>query len=240
MIPSIRRAVRAEQALYQSLLSSFDPPFLVFDLGANVGHSCQMFLNLGAKVICVEPEKKNLEILHRRFGGNKSVQIVEEAIGNQAGERVLFVQDTGTALHTIQEDWKSFLSSNANDRWADPISFSSQQLVQTNTLRQLINRFGRPDFLKIDVEGNELEVLETLDQPIPLVCFEANLPQFAEMTTGCIRRLASISPTATFNYTDGKDLLSNTPMNAAQMEKLVERTPLRYMDICCWMPPSPQ
>ena len=70
MIPSIRRAVRAEQALYQGLLSSFDPPFLVFDLGANVGHSCQMFLNLGAKVICVEPEKKNLEILHRRFGGN--------------------------------------------------------------------------------------------------------------------------------------------------------------------------
>ena len=44
--------------------------------------------------------------------------------------------------------------------------------VQITTLDALIARHGAPDFLKIDVEGAELEVLSGLTHAIPTISFE--------------------------------------------------------------------
>jgi hypothetical protein len=44
--------------------------------------------------------------------------------------------------------------------------------VPTKSLDSLIETYGIPDLLKIDVEGAEWEVLQSLSKKTPLICFE--------------------------------------------------------------------
>ena len=60
--------------------------------------------------------------------------------------------------------------------------------VTVSTLDNMIEKYGTPDFLKVDVEGGELQVFEGLSQPISVICFEANLPRFREETLSIIYR----------------------------------------------------
>jgi hypothetical protein len=50
--------------------------------------------------------------------------------------------------------------------WAAPIK------VQSTTIDAMIERYGVPDLLKIDVEGYELNVLKGLTQKVNDICFE--------------------------------------------------------------------
>lgn len=54
--------------------------------------------------------------------------------------------------------------------------------------------------MKIDVEGFEAEVFEGLSQPVLVIFFEANLPEFEEETIRCIKKYATLTK-AEFNYT---------------------------------------
>ena len=43
------------------------PGELVFDIGANTGHLTQVFLSLGARVVCVEPHPDCVKALKKKF-----------------------------------------------------------------------------------------------------------------------------------------------------------------------------
>jgi hypothetical protein len=45
-------------------------------------------------------------------------------------------------------------------------------MVRTTTLNTLFVTHGVPDLLKVDIEGYERTVLETLDRSVPALCFE--------------------------------------------------------------------
>ena len=63
----------------------------------------------------------------------------------------------------------------------------------------LIASHGLPAYIKIDVEGYELQVLQGLHQPIRALSFECNLQQFRQQTLDCIARLAALQP-GLFNH----------------------------------------
>jgi len=67
-------------------------------------------------------------------------------------------------------------------------------------LEKLIASHGIPFYIKIDVEGHELNVLRGLKQPVPYLSFEINLPEFKEEGLECIRILAEIAVDGEFNY----------------------------------------
>src|SRR2546426_609699 len=59
-----RRDARWERALFRPFVNS---GALVFDIGANVGDKAAVFLSLGARVVCVEPDPRNIAKLESRF-----------------------------------------------------------------------------------------------------------------------------------------------------------------------------
>ena len=68
------------------------------------------------------------------------------------------------------------------------------------TLDFLIDEFGVPDYVKIDVEGFDLEVLRGLSRPIALLSFEFNTqPSLIEIAEQCIRYIDRLGQYE-FNY----------------------------------------
>lgn len=137
---------------------------LVFDVGANLGLKAQKYLDLGAKVICFEPQPDCVRELHQRFSGNENVRIVPKAVAEHNGSLRMAVCSEANTISTFSEKWK--LGRFSNYTWDKAIN------VNVITLDRAIQTFGRPDYCKIDVEGYELEVLCGLTQTVPLLSFE--------------------------------------------------------------------
>jgi FkbM family methyltransferase len=131
---------------------------LVFDLGANLGQMTKRYVDLGAKVVSVEPQKDLT--MHRNFKGVLSIKnvCVSDIIGRRIFYRCIGHEVSSSCLpkwrsHYEEKEWKKFK-------------------VETTTLDELIKEFGIPKFIKIDVEGYEDRVLYGLSQKIDIICFE--------------------------------------------------------------------
>ena len=76
--------------------------------------------------------------------------------------------------------------------------------VPVTTLDALIERYGEPAFIKIDVEGFELEVLKGLSRPVRALSFEFT-PECADAALACVERLESLG-FSRFNYSADETL----------------------------------
>ena len=79
-------------ALYGQFVS---PGSLVFDVGANVGDRTAVLVELGARVVAVEPQADCAAVLRERFG--EAVTVEQAAVGSALGEAELHVP----SAHTI-------------------------------------------------------------------------------------------------------------------------------------------
>jgi hypothetical protein len=69
--------------------------------------------------------------------------------------------------------------------------WSGTENVEVTTLDRLIDEFGDPAFVKIDVEGHESEVVAGLTRTVRALSIEWT-PEFPENTRACLRHLASL------------------------------------------------
>jgi hypothetical protein len=60
-------------------------------------------------------------------------------------------------------------------------------------------QYGTPDFIKIDVEGYEYQVLQSLHTPISMIAFEFT-PTLPHLAIQCIELISSLSPQYVFNF----------------------------------------
>ena len=194
---------RSEREFYHSLLKGFRKGDVIFDIGANQGAKASIFLSLGATVVAVEPDQLNQQILARTFHRHrlhpKPVIIVGKALGEADGQQTMWIDHAGSAKNTISTKWVEVLRSDA-DRFGQTFSFSRKITVEATTLDSLIELYGLPAFIKIDVEGHELNVLRGLRRPVPCLSFEVNLPEFREEGLLCVKRLASLDTNGLFNF----------------------------------------
>ncbi|HDY75669.1 MAG TPA: FkbM family methyltransferase, partial [Candidatus Marinimicrobia bacterium] len=187
------RHITDQLNFYSQLLKRND---LCFDIGANIGDKTSLFLQLGATVVAVEPQESCWQVLKRRFKNN-NVYIENCAIANKVGKQTLFV-DRSTTLSTMSQDWIATVKQSgrfSGHKWADQIS------VETTTLDALIDKYGKPVFCKIDVEGCEFEVLKGLSQPINTVSLEF-ISERIESSLSCVNYLYKLGKTQ-FNYCMG-------------------------------------
>ena len=74
---------------------------LIFDVGANVGNKTDIFLSLGCRVLSIEPDTKNVQILKRRFGRNKKFTLINKALSSNIGKAKFYVNTPGSAFNTL-------------------------------------------------------------------------------------------------------------------------------------------
>jgi FkbM family methyltransferase len=120
---------------------------VVVDVGAHVGmFTVKALREVGEEglVIAIEPEERNFELLKRNTRGYKNVKLVKKAVGDKTGRAILYISEL-SGEHSIKRSSRAMKSID----------------VEVDTLDNMLSSLGvsKVDFLKIDVEGAELEVL---------------------------------------------------------------------------------
>ena len=193
----------AEVTFYKSVLAGFPSNGLVFDVGANHGAKTDTFLRIGARVIAIEPDELNQDILRQKFLTyrlfKKPVTVVGKALSEKDATQIMWIDEPGSAKNTLSQKWVETLRVDAS-RFGEALGFSGQKAVTTTTLDQLIAAHGVPYYVKIDVEGHEPSVIRGLHRPVPFLSFEVNLPEFQPEGLECIELLGRLSADGRFNF----------------------------------------
>src|SRR4051812_33411059 len=78
------------------------PGDLCFDVGANVGNRISPVLEIGARVVAVEPQKKCYQTLERKFGDK--IVIVKKGLSGEEGVKEFYISDEST-ISSFSKEW---------------------------------------------------------------------------------------------------------------------------------------
>jgi FkbM family methyltransferase len=205
-----------EIRFYQSFLPACK---LVFDVGAYDGHKTAAFLKFTRKVVCIEPDQKSFDILLTRFRNKKArVNVERKAVTDFAGSAIIHIHHPGSAFNSLAPKWIGILESDNLRRWDEKIAFTSDENIETITLDLLIDKYGRPDFIKIDAEGSEDCILRGLSHPVPYLSFETLLPDYHEELKQCIERIESLGAAVSYNISINEKLALNQFVSKNELE----------------------
>jgi FkbM family methyltransferase len=142
------RGVSEEVILFRALFRSGRG--VMVDVGAHHGYSLMPFALRGWNIHALEPDPENRARLMERCGRFSNISVDERAISLEEGEAALFRSIVSSGISTL----KPFHSSH-----------HPAATVKTVRLSTLCAERGitRIDFLKVDVEGLDLQVLRSHD-----------------------------------------------------------------------------
>ncbi len=141
--------------LMNTLVEFVHPGHCVWDIGANVGYGTFGAAHLvggGGSVLAVEPDTWLVSLLrssaNSQPNSSGNVTVLAAAVASECGVRTFSIASRSRATNSLAEYGTSQTGGVAET-----------QTVVTLSLDWLRERFPAPQFLKIDVEGAELEVL---------------------------------------------------------------------------------
>jgi FkbM family methyltransferase len=172
---------------------------LAFDVGAHAGNRVRAFRRLGARVVAVEPQPDFVRLLEALYGRDRHVTIVPAAVGRAIGDATLHVSERTPTVTTLSPVWAKRVSADPSFRG---VRWRPGARVPVTTLDALIAVHGRPDFMKLDVEGYEAEALAGLSTPVAALSFEY-LAAAREVALDCVDRLGALGNYA-YNWSAGE------------------------------------
>lgn len=138
---------------------------IVVDIGAHIGVFSVFAAtsSTAGKVFALEPFPPNYELLQKNISLNclRNVVSIRKAIAGEPGKRRLFVSPVNTGAHSLQPGYLGLESIE----------------VEAISLRDLIDehRIDKIDYLKIDCEGSEYEILLNCPEDLLKKCRRISL-----------------------------------------------------------------
>lgn len=200
-----RKAERQKEKMKAFYAKFIEPGQMCFDIGANMGNRTEVFLEIGAKVVVVEPQEECCKHLESRFGENANFTLINKALDKVPGKQEFFISNAST-LSSMSTEWIEHAKGPGPFQEAN---WDKKVVVDTTTLDGIISEYGMPVFCKIDVEGFEYNVLQGLSKPITLLSFEF-VSGLIHSTINCIDYLAELGQME-FNYSMGESMVMELP-----------------------------
>jgi FkbM family methyltransferase len=138
---------------------------MFFDIGTNIGNWALENINLCNKIISIEASPITFNKLINNCKNDKII-LLNYAVCNNNLDNIIFYQAECDVLSTINKEW---LTNPSSRFYNYPYT---EIICKTITIDKLIEQYGIPDLIKIDVEGGEYECISSLTQKIKLICFE--------------------------------------------------------------------
>jgi len=161
-----------ERALFKIIEELVTSEDWVIDVGGYEGYISLLLWQTvggGGRVFVVEPNPENLPFIHNNIQLNNAtnIDVIAKAISSERSKMPFFcIPNSGVNGSLL------LFSYVVKDK-VEKIE------VEVDTLDNLFGNLKRLDFLKIDTEGNELEVLlgaqKILSHHKPNICFEVSL-----------------------------------------------------------------
>lgn len=190
---------------------------LIYDLGMHHGKDTEFYLKKGFRVIAVEANPKLVDQVSERLSPyvkDGSLVILNNAVSDEEGSIDFFI-------NLDKDDW----SSTEQDAAVRDGANFEKITIQCKSYRKIVDEFGTPYYLKIDIEGGDSAILNHLrelgDKP-EYVSFEISLKsiasgvkdliklqetgyrQFKIRNQGCNRHLKSPKPPLEGKYVKQK------------------------------------
>lgn len=148
--------------LLQGVLSFLQPGDVAVDCGANRGDITAALAGTGATVHAFEPDPFNLDKLRDRFRGVENVCLHPVAAGTVAGS-VRLLRASNWDESPDRASVKSTVLAGGH-RIDDTAGVDVECIDFPAFLRDLVAAHGAVSFVKLDIEGAELDILEVMQR----------------------------------------------------------------------------
>jgi len=139
---------------------------LCFDVGANRGDFTVAALAQGYTVIALEPAPRVFAELVGNFVYNPKVTPLKYAVSGSDYQAIEFFEAEEDGLSTLNLEW---LTSESMPYAGKPYRTIKATTITLDTLAEI---YGKPDLIKIDVEGAEWSVFKGLSSKMGTIAFE--------------------------------------------------------------------
>lgn len=131
-------------------------PFILFDCGANAGQyliSIKPYLPENYHIYAFEPHRNTFETLQKNLSHMPGVSLFQLAVDKESGEKTLYLSDRDSRHNSL---YQRHMEHHQPD-----YVLNIQQTVKTISIDEFCSQhhIDYISFLKLDIEGNELNAL---------------------------------------------------------------------------------
>ena len=139
---------------------------LLFDIGANIGKWSLENVRDSNRIVAVEALPQTYQKLVENCKHHDNITCINYAVCDNNNQDITFYEAYYDTLSTMNKDWLTDVKSRFyNTPYRETV-------CKTITINNLIEVYGLPDLIKVDVEGGEFECIKSLNQKVSLLCFE--------------------------------------------------------------------